>query len=272
MRFYQTLLCVVGQLLPLFCLAKGVEAQADKKNSPSVEEVLKAYDAIMGPPQFEATMSMVVNRTNGDKRTYKMRMKKKGDDFFRIWFEEPKVVKGQEILRRKDNNYLWVPSLKRPTQIAGRDDFQDGDFNNADVLRVNYSTDYGGSFLEGSSNAKPTGPEALTAAKNGKSLCLKLKAKHMDTSYDRIDLWVRSGDYQPLEAHFYGTSGKHLRTAVFSKVKELSKSYSRPTVIDMFNKEDPRRSSQMTVESMNIQTSLKDDIFHPSRLGRQEDK
>ena len=67
---------------------------------------------------------------------------KRDADKFRVWFSEPASVKGQEILRLGDNSWVYLPNLKRATRIANRDSFQGGDFNNADVLRVNYTVDY----------------------------------------------------------------------------------------------------------------------------------
>ena len=52
------------------------------------------------------------------------------------------------MLRNGDNLWVYIPNLKRATRVALRDSFQGGDFNNADVLRVNYEADYTGKLID----------------------------------------------------------------------------------------------------------------------------
>ena len=106
-------------------------------------------------------------------------MLKRDADKFRVWFTEPASVKGQEILRIGDNVWVYLPNLKRATRIANRESFQGGDFNNADVLRVNYTADYTGTL------APSDVPDTC---------CVQLKAKNPETAYDAIKLWVRKSD------------------------------------------------------------------------------
>src|SRR5437870_91468 len=123
------------------CLASAQLALAAE---PAVGDILKRYDEVMGPRTFDAETAMTAHREDGSERTYVMKMMKGESDKFRIWFLEPAAVKGQEMLRNGDNLWLYLPNLKRATRIANRDSFQGGDFNNADVLRVNYQADYDG--------------------------------------------------------------------------------------------------------------------------------
>src|SRR5262245_6626877 len=109
---------------------------------PSADELLAKYDAVMGPESFEAVTEMTAHREDGSTRTYKMRVLKGGRDKLRIWFLEPAAVRGQEMLRQGENLWVYLPNLKKPTRLASRESFQGGDFNNADVLRVNYQADY----------------------------------------------------------------------------------------------------------------------------------
>ena len=204
---------------------------------PTVEELLKKYDEIMGPAAFEAEATMTATREDGTSRTYSMKFLKKDQDKFRVWFSEPSSVKGQEMLRNGDNLWVYIPNLKRATRIANRDNFQGGDFNNADVLRVNYSADYDGKLI---------------ASDVADAYCVELKAKHKETSYDSIKLWLRKSDYQPLKGQYFGTSGQMIRSATFSEHKEFEKGFTRPALIVMQNELVKARKSEMRTSHMTL--------------------
>jgi outer membrane lipoprotein-sorting protein len=162
-------------------------------------------------------------------------------------------VKGQEVLRIGDNAWVYLPNLKRATRIANRESFQGGDFNNADVLRVNYTADYDGE---------------LAASQAPGTWCLKLKAKNAETAYDAITLWVRKGDLMPVKGEYYGTSGKLIRSAEFLEVKELQKGFSRPTRIIMHNELVQARKSEMVLKSMKLDVDIPPQRFTQTDLGK----
>jgi outer membrane lipoprotein-sorting protein len=220
---------------------------------PTVAELLAKYDAIMGPGTFEAEQRMTSTREDGSSRTYGMKFLKRDADKFRVWFSEPASVKGQELLRLGDNAWVYLPNLKRATRIANRDAFQGGDFNNADVLRVNYSADYDGELVP--SDVPDT-------------YCLKLKAKGPETAYDAITLWLRKGDLQPVKGQYFGTSGKLLRSAEFSEHRELDKGYVRPTRVVMRNELVPARKSEMVLKVLKLNVDAPPQRFTQTDLGR----
>jgi outer membrane lipoprotein-sorting protein len=233
----------------LLLAATMASAAAD---APTAESLLKRYDEVMGPPSFECESSMSSTREDGSTRTYKMKMLR-SDDKFRIWFKEPASVKGQEILRQGDSLWVYLPNLKRATRMANRESFQGGDFNNADVLRVNYVTDYSGTLGDSGS------PE---------SLMVNLKARHGNTAYDTIKLWFRKSDRMPLKAEYFGSSGQILRSAEFSEIKQMDKGYSRPTKITMRNELVKSRSSQIVFHTLKLNADAPAQRFTLTDLGR----
>ncbi len=220
---------------------------------PTVDDVLKKYDAIMGPTSFESESEMTSTREDGSTRTYVMKMLKKDTDKFRVYFLGPAAVKGQEILRLGDNSWVYLPNLKRATRIANRESFQGGDFNNADILRVNYQLDYSGVLVD--SDVPDT-------------YCVQLKAKNPETAYDAITLYVRKSDLLPVKGKYFGTSGKLIRSAVFSDVKELAKGFTRPTKITMQNEVATARKSEMVVHAMKLDVDVPAQRFSQTDLGK----
>src|SRR5690242_5026521 len=109
---------------------------------PTALDLVRRYNELMSPKTFDMLMTMVAHRQDDTTRSYKFRAMKSQDDKIRLWFFEPAAAKGQEMLRVGDNMWVYMPNLKRSLRIASRESFQGGDFNNGDVLRVNYEADY----------------------------------------------------------------------------------------------------------------------------------
>jgi outer membrane lipoprotein-sorting protein len=221
--------------------------------TPTADDLLKKYDAIMGPENFESISEMTAHRDDDTTRTYKMRILKSGTEKFRLWFQEPAAVRGQEMLRQGENLWVYLPNLKKPTRLASRESFQGGDFNNADVLRVHYQTDYAAEVLP--TSAVPDAWE------------LQLKAKTTDAAYDRIKLWLRRSDFMPVKGEYYSASGKMLRMAEFTDVKSYG-GFKRPSKIVMKNMLATKRFSTMTVETLNVKVAPPSARFVLDDLGR----
>ncbi len=220
---------------------------------PTADELLKKYDSVMGPENFQATIDMTAHRDDGTMRTYKMAMLKKGTDKFRVAFAEPAAVRGQEMLRQGDNLWVYMPNLKRAVRLANRDSFQGGDFNNADVLRVNYQADYTAKVV-----ADPTRTDAWQ---------LELHAKTKDAAYDMIKLWMRKSDSLPVKGEYYTASGKMLRMAEFSDFKAYS-GLTRPGKIQMKNMLATQRFSTMVWLEMDTRVNPPSGKFVLDDLGK----
>jgi outer membrane lipoprotein-sorting protein len=234
-------------------LVAGLIGAAAFAADPTPEQILAKYDAVMGPKTFEAVSSMMAHREDGSERTYLMRMLKSEDDKFRVWFQEPSSVKGQEMLRNGENLWVYLPNLKRATRIANRDSFQGGDFNNADVLRVNYAADYTGK---------------LAPSEVPETYLLELKAKNSGTAYDAIKLWVRQSDFQPVKGQYFGSSGQMIRSAEFSEYREFEPGYLRPARVVMRNELVKARYSEMVIRSLKLKVDAPPQRFSPTDLGR----
>ncbi len=221
--------------------------------SPEALALVRRYDAVMSPTFFEAQTVMVAHREDGTTRTYKMKTQKSGKDKLRAQFLEPASAKGQEMLRNGENLWLWMPNLKRAVRVASRDSFMGGDFNNADVLRVNYEADYDASI----DVSDPAGDILL------------LKAKSQSAAYDAIKLWMtRDKSPQPIKAEFYAASGKVLRRAEFFDVKDFGKGLVRPARIKMTNEISSGRWSEMSWEAIAVKDDIPSQRFVLDDLGR----
>ena len=238
-----------------FCGCAAFAAFASSLSAWAVtgEEILEHYDAIMSPVTFESVMQMTAQREDGTTRTYKMKSLKSGEEKFRMWFLGPAAVSGQEILRVGDNAWLYLPQLKRSSRIANRDSFQGGDFNNADVLRVNYKVDY---------------KAVLLPSETADVHTVELTAKNQNTSYDTIILSVKKSDFMPVSGQYFGSSKKLLRSATFSDYKDFGKGYRRPGKVIMRNEVVKARFSELLFLEMKTGVDAPAQRFSLTDLGK----
>jgi len=236
--------------LAFACLVLGTGTAL--ANPPVAEDLVRRYDEVMSPKTFEAVMEMVAHRQDGSTRSYKFRALKSGLQKSRVWFVEPASAKGQEMLKVGDNMWVYMPSLKRALRIASRESFQGGDFNNGDIMRVNYVADYSAKLL----------PEADAAA-----WVVELSAKTSEASYDRIRLWLDKVKRLPVKAEYYAASGKLLRSANFEAIKTFH-GLERPSRIVMRNELATKRFSEMTMVDMKAGVEVTAQKFVLDDLGR----
>jgi outer membrane lipoprotein-sorting protein len=231
---------VTGPAL-LLCLALAADPAA----------ILREYDRVMGPAHFTGQATMTSHRPDGSTRSYDMTYWKSGDDKFRVLFHSPPNARGQEILRVGDNSWVYMPNLKRSVRLAARESFMGGDFNNADVLRVNYSADYDASLTE----------------EEADRWVLELRSHNPSSAYDRIVLVVHKGDHLPIRGSYYAASGKELRSAEFGEVRDFH-GHRRPSLVVMRNAIEPGRRSEMRITEFRILVSIPETRFVLTELGK----
>ena len=239
-------------LLGLLLLGAGPSARAAEPAAPTADQLVARYDEIMGPRTFDSLMLMVAHRQDGTTRSYKMRALKASDDKIRLWFFEPAAAKGQEMLSVEDNMWVYMPNLKRALRIASRESFQGGDFNNGDVLRVNYRRDF---------------RAALGASTDEALWLVELTAKVKDAAYDHIRLYLTRKEQMPARAEYYAASGKLLRSAVFEDIKDF-RGLRRPSHIVMRNELAQKRYSELSTLDMKLNIDVPAQKFVLDDLGR----
>lgn len=235
-----------------FTLAAALSFPAAATADPTAEALLRRYDQVMTPRTFDALMVMTAHRQDDTTRTYKFRTMKSADDKTRTWFFEPAAAKGQEMLNVGDNMWVYMPNLKRALRLASRESFQGGDFNNGDVLRVNYVADY-------SCKLAPSGDDRLWL--------LELTGKTSSASYDRIKLWLTKDKQQPFKAEYYAASGVLLRSATFEDVKSFH-GHERPSHIVMRNSLAQKRYTELVMLDMKLEIDVPEQKFVLDDLGR----
>lgn len=219
--------------------------------APSKEDVLASANSVIAPEAYKASVEMVAIHKDGSTKTYLFKTAKQGSDKLRLTFDKPNTLSGHEILRIGDDLWRYVPSLKRSMRIASRDDFEAGDFRNADVLRVDMVRDY-----------KIT---KMTEADG--NWVLDLTAATKQAGYDRVVFTVRKSDNMPLTQNFYASSGKKLRSLTYTEPTAFGK-HTRPSKVKMVNELVTGQYTEMTIKEFDVVASIPDKTFRRESLGR----
>jgi hypothetical protein len=112
--------------------------------------------------------------------------------------------------------WLYVPDVGRPIRITSLQSVTGSVFNNADILRIDYTAEYGVEATEEQSEA----------------YLLTLKAKTGEVAYDRLKMWVDRKALLPVTIECYAASGLLIKTLRFSDIKDFGGGIKRPATLE----------------------------------------
>jgi hypothetical protein len=153
---------------------------------------------------------------DGKKKEFVLFSAKKGRDALIALFLDPPSDKGRSTLRLGDNMWLFIPSVGKPVRITSLQSVVGGVFNNADILNLDYSTEYR--------------VEKLLEEKDNYQL--ELKARTAAVAYDRLKMRVDRASLTPLEIECYAASGLLIKTLHFKDIKDFGGGIRRPSVME----------------------------------------
>jgi len=132
---------------------------------------------------------------------------------------------GRYVLMTDTSFYLYIPSTSRPVRISPLQRLV-GDANFGDIGRLTYAGNY--EIVSRAAASAPAGPPANPGFRTatGSFEKLELRATQRTSTYAKIDLWVTSGDLIPVRADYYLASGKHQKSAWFSRPENFGGSRS----------------------------------------------
>jgi outer membrane lipoprotein-sorting protein len=192
----------------------------------SADDIVLKADAGRLPPGSITFMSSVEDFENGSSvRETKYKVLNKGREKSLVETVFPERQAGRKLLMDDDNLWFYTPDIKRPARVSMQQKLT-GEVANGDLARTNFSGDYD-AVLAG--KEKAGGKEAYK---------LHLKAKNSGVTYSKIDYWVGVKDNLPIKAVFYAVSGKVLKEAQYSDVKNVlgRKCVTKTTFTDFVDK------------------------------------
>ena len=205
-----TLMHPIRRLL-LLCLFVPAAAQAlDGK------AILEKVDRNLEPENYEMTRKLVNEEPDGKRKEFILYSVKKGRDKVAALFLQPASDKGRSTLRQGDNMWLYIPNVGKPVRITSLQSVTGGVFNNADILRVDYTEEY----------------EVTAATEDAATYVLDLKAKTGAVAYDRLKLTVDKKTVLPTVIEAFAASGMLVKTLRFKDIKDFGGGIRRPATVE----------------------------------------
>jgi hypothetical protein len=172
-------------------------------------------DNNLQPESFESYRKLINIEPSGAKREFLLYTLKKGDDKIVSLFLSPASEKGRATLRLGDNMWLYIPNVGKPVRITSLQSVVGGVFNNADIMRLDYSVEYNVQNIE-----------------DGKSeYVLDLKAKTAMVAYDKLKMWVDKKAVVPSKIECYAATGILIKTLYLKEIKPFE-GVLRPSIIE----------------------------------------
>ncbi|HCA79845.1 MAG TPA: outer membrane lipoprotein-sorting protein [Bacteroidetes bacterium] len=181
--------------------------------------LLREVDDNLMPESYEANRKLINEEPNGSKKEFTFYTVKKGKDKIAMLYLLPASEKGRATLRRGENMWLYVPSANRPIRITSLQSVVGGVFNNADIMQLEYSTEYDATYSEGTD----------------KEYLLDLKAKNKTVAYDKLKMWIMKDKKILRKVEAYSASGMLIKTLEFKDDKDFGGGLMRPSVIETYS-------------------------------------
>lgn len=218
------------------------------------EEILNRADDIRLPDesfQVDVYISTLAPERDAEKRKY--RVLSKGNDNTLVMTLEPAAEKGQILLMKQRDLWVFLPNISQPIRLSLSQRLT-GQVANGDLARSKFSGDY---------NARILRTETLDAEQY---YVLDLSAQDRGLTYNRVLYWVKKSDNQPLKAEFYSLSGRLLKTCKYENYQTLL-GRLRPTRLVM--EDSLRKGEQSILEYASMQLrDLPDKVFTKDYLNK----
>lgn len=197
-------------------LARSIVEKADKVRLPA--------------EGFQVDIVINSVRTDKDAEMRKYRVLSKGNENTVIMVTEPAAERGQIILMKGRDLWVFMPEVSQPVRISLAQRLT-GQVANGDLARANFSGDY---------HPKIIGNEKIG---NETYQVLELIAVDRSVTYQRVVYWVNEKSGWPLKAEFYSLSNRLLKKCSYENFQSMA-GRVRPTRLIM---EDALRSGEKSV-------------------------
>lgn len=218
------------------------------------EQVLEQVDRNLEPGDLEMYRKIINVEPDGKRKEYVLWFLKKDKDKVVTLFVSPASEAGRATLRLGDNMWLYIPNVGKPIRITSMQSVVGGVFNNADIMRLDYSVEY---------------TVAEMSEADGQIL-LELKARSGAVAYDRLKMWVDRERLVPVRIDCFAATGMLIKTLHFSDIKDIGDGAVRPAVMETDSPLYQGFKSVMVSANLKLR-QLPDEVFTLNYLSRVKD-
>jgi len=217
-------------------------------------EIVQAMEKKMYP---NAKTEMVLKHTSntGEVEEFKMvSYAKDNNQRIIVRFTAPARMIGNDLLMQDRNVWLFDAKAGREVKIPSNQSFGGTGFSYGDVLRLNFSDNYGSTVMETTDH----------------DWTVELVAKMRDAPYYRVVLVVGK-DYSPKKGSCYTRNGELLKEMAYTEVKDAGTG-AKPLTVTVTSPLDPKDVSSLTLVK-ETKKDYPDNIFNKRNLSaRLEEK
>ncbi len=217
-------------------------------------QILQKVDRNLEPESYEMLRKLINVEPDGTRKEYVLYSVKKGRDKIVALFLSPASDKGRATLRLGENMWLFIPEVGKPMRITSLQSVVGGVFNNADILRLDYTEEY----------------NVESAEEQKDAYLLALKAKTGDVAYDRLKMSVDKKALLPVTIECYAASGLLIKTLHFKDTKDFGGGIRRPSTLETDSPLHKGYKSVMLYSQIK-KRDFKDEVFTLNYLPRVED-
>ncbi|MEA3523021.1 MAG: outer membrane lipoprotein-sorting protein [Campylobacterota bacterium] len=180
------------------------------------ENILQIIDRKLTPTSAQMYKKLINIEPDGSKKEFLLFQAKKDRDKMVSLFLAPESEKGRATLRLGENMWLFIPNVGRPIRITSMQSVIGGVFNNADIMRLDFTTEY----------------NLVTQEEKEDFLLLELQAKNDTVSYDKLLMQVDKKSLTPLQIECYTSTKMLIKTLYYKKLKDFGDGIVRPSVVE----------------------------------------
>lgn len=218
------------------------------------EQILEQVDRSLQPGDLEMYRKIINIEPDGKRKEYVLWFLKKDKDKVVTLFVSPASEQGRATLRLGDNMWLFIPNVGKPIRITSMQSVVGGVFNNADIMRLDYSVEY----------------DVTALGEDQGQYLLDLKAKTNAVAYDKLKMWVLKDQLAPTRIECYAATGMLIKTLYFKETRDIGDGVPRPAVLETDSPLYKGYQSIMISDKLK-QRSLADEVFTLNYLPRVKD-
>lgn len=226
------------------------------KPTITAQSILEKADEIRFPREsFQVNVAIRTTSPDRSEDLYRYQVLSKGNENSIVMITEPASERGQAILMKGRDLWVFMPSVSQPIRLSLSQRLT-GQVANGDIARANFTGDYHPQLLH---NESIDGEDYYV---------LELTGVDRSVTYQKVLLWVNQSSFRPYKAEFYSVSGRLLKTSRYENFDKILGEI-RPTRIIM---EDALKSGEISVldySDMKLR-DLPDKIFTKDYLKRLE--
>lgn len=214
---------------------------------PDAKSIVDDADHIRFPRDgFQVDVAIASTAPGKDSELRKYRILSKGNDNTVVITTEPAADKGQILLMKNRDLWLFLPEVSQPVRLSLNQRLT-GEVANGDLARANFGGDYTPTFAR----SETVDGEACDV--------YELSAIDRSVTYNRVLYWLRQGNARPVRAEFYSLSNRLLKTCRYENFQKMAGAI-RPSRLVMDDALKQGEQSVLEYSGMRLR-ELPDKVF-----------